>query len=202
MQIALFGTSADPPTAGHQKVLKWLSECFDLVAVWAAENPFKSHKVSLEHRVIMLQMLIDGIESHPSNVHLQQDLSSLRTLETLDKAKQKWHSAEYTLVVGSDLLTQLPRWYRIEDLLQQVKLLVIPRPGYAINETSMLRVKQLSVQGGAKITIAPITGLDVSSTSYREHGNSDALTPSVIDYINQQHLYKCQDVTQNCLNAR
>lgn len=198
MQIALFGTSADPPTAGHEKVLKWLSQCFDLVAVWAAENPFKSHKVPLEHRVMMLQKLIDGIESHPDNIHLQQDLSSLRTLETLDKAKQKWQGAEYTLVVGSDLLTQLPRWYRIEDLLQQVKLLVVPRPGYVINETSMQGVKQL----GAKIIIAPITGLDVSSTSYRENGNSDALTPSVIDYINQQHLYKCQDVTQNCLNVR
>ncbi|BAZ11351.1 nicotinic acid mononucleotide adenyltransferase [Calothrix sp. NIES-4071] len=198
MQIALFGTSADPPTAGHQKVLKWLSQCFDLVAVWAAENPFKLHKVSLEHRVKMLQILIDGIDSHPDNIYLQQDLSSLRTLETLDKALQKWQGAEYTLVVGSDLLTQLPRWYRIEDLLQQVQLLVVPRPGYAINETSMLGVKQL----GASVKIAPITGLDVSSTSYRENGNSDALTPSVIEYINQQHLYKCQDVTQNCLKAR
>jgi nicotinate-nucleotide adenylyltransferase len=202
MQIALFGTSADPPTAGHQKVLKWLSQCFDLVVVWAAENPFKSHKVSLEHRVTMLQMLIDSIDPHPNNVQLLQDLSCLRTLETLDKAKQRWRAAEYTLVIGSDLLIQLPRWYRIEDLLRQVQLLVIPRPGYAINETSMQGVKQLIVQGGAKIAIAPITGLDVSSTSYRENGNSDALTPSVIEYINQQHLYKCQDVTQNCLNAR
>ncbi|MBF2067582.1 MAG: nicotinate-nucleotide adenylyltransferase [Calothrix sp. C42_A2020_038] len=198
MQIALFGTSADPPTAGHQKVLKWLSQCFDLVAVWAAENPFKSHKVPLEHRVVMLQLLIEGIDSHRHNVNLQQDLSSLRTLETLDKAKQKWQCAEYTLVVGSDLLTQLPRWYRIKDLLQQVQLFVVPRPGYAINDTSLQGVKQL----GAKITIAPFTGLDVSSTSYRESGNSNALTPAVIDYINQQHLYKCQDITQNCLHVR
>jgi nicotinate-nucleotide adenylyltransferase len=197
MQIALFGTSADPPTAGHQKVLKWLSHRFDLVAVWAAENPFKSHKVSLEHRVAMLQMLIEGIDSHLHNVYLQQDLSSLRTLETLEKAKHKWQGAEYTLVVGSDLLTQLPRWYRIQDLLQQVKLLVVPRPGYAINNTSLQGVQQL----GAFVTIAPFTGLDVSSTSYRENGNSDALTPSVIDYINQQHLYKCQEITQNCLHV-
>ncbi|MFN6300225.1 MAG: nicotinic acid mononucleotide adenylyltransferase, partial [Microcystis sp.] len=26
LKIALFGTSADPPTAGHQAILKWLSE--------------------------------------------------------------------------------------------------------------------------------------------------------------------------------
>ncbi|BAZ41562.1 nicotinate-nucleotide adenylyltransferase [Calothrix sp. NIES-4101] len=197
MRIALFGTSADPPTAGHEKILRWLSYRFDLVAVWAAENPFKSHKASLEHRVRMLRLLIDGMESSRRNVFLEQDLSSLRTLETLEKAKQRWGNAEYTVVVGSDLLMQLPRWYRIEDLLRQVQLLVIPRPGYAIDETSLRGVQQL----GAKIAIASLTGLDVSSTSYREQGDSNALTPLVIDYINQQHLYKCQDAIQTSLHV-
>ena len=28
MKIALFGTSADPPTAGHQKILRWLCEVY------------------------------------------------------------------------------------------------------------------------------------------------------------------------------
>ncbi|NJR17948.1 MAG: nicotinate-nucleotide adenylyltransferase [Calothrix sp. CSU_2_0] len=202
VKIALFGTSADPPTAGHQTILRWLSYRFDLVTVWAAENPFKSHKASLEHRVRMLRLLIEDMESSREtsnisrrNVFLEQDLSSLRTLETLEKAKLRWGNAEYTLVVGSDLLTQLSRWYRIEDLLRQVQLLVIPRPGYAIDETSLRSVQQL----GAKIAIASLTGLDVSSTSYREQGDSNALTPLVIDYIHQQHLYKCQDVTQKSL---
>ncbi len=195
LKIALFGTSADPPTAGHQTILRWLSYHFDLVAVWAAENPFKSHKASLEHRVIMLRLLIEGMESSYRNVFLEQDLSSLRTLETLEKSKQRWGNVEYTLVVGSDLLTQLPKWYRIEDLLRQVQLLVIPRPGYEIDETSLRGIQQL----GAKIAIASLTGLDVSSTSYREQGDSNALTPLVIDYIHQQHLYKCQDTTQKSL---
>jgi len=36
----LFGASADPPTAGHQAILSWLSELLrDWVAVWAADNP-------------------------------------------------------------------------------------------------------------------------------------------------------------------
>jgi nicotinate-nucleotide adenylyltransferase len=37
MKVALFGTSADPPTAGHQAIIRWLSEHFDHVAVWAGE---------------------------------------------------------------------------------------------------------------------------------------------------------------------
>jgi nicotinate-nucleotide adenylyltransferase len=197
MRIALFGTSADPPTAGHQAVLRWLSYRFDVVAVWAAENPFKSHQVTLEHREEMLRLLIEEIDSPQRNISLEQDLSSLRTLETLEKAKQHWgENAEYTLIIGSDLLTQLPRWYRIEDLLRQVQLLVVPRPGYAIDEASLEKVRQL----GAKTALASFTGLDVSSTSYREHGNSEALTPHVTEYINQQHLYKCPDENQKSLH--
>ncbi|MEO1561309.1 MAG: nicotinic acid mononucleotide adenylyltransferase, partial [Cyanobacteria bacterium J06632_19] len=34
-----------------------------------------------------------------------------------------------------------------------------------------------------------------SSTAYRENGDTQALTNSVAAYINQKHLYECQDST-------
>lgn len=196
MKIALFGTSADPPTAGHQAIISWLSEHYDWVAVWAADNPFKSHQTPLEHRVAMLQLLIADIDSPRQNIGLGQDLSSLRTLETVEKAIRRWRNdAELTLVIGSDLLTQLPQWYRFEDLLQQVQLLVVQRPGYAIDESSLEGVRRL----GGKIAIASFTGPEVSSTAYRENGDPDALTPPIVAYIHREHLYKCQDTTKERL---
>ena len=192
MKIALFGTSADPPTAGHQKILRWLCEVYDWVAVWAADNPFKSHQTPLEHRATMLQLLIADIDTPRSNITLEQDLSSFRTLETVEKAQARWgNDTDFTLVIGSDLLHQLPRWYRIQNLLQQVELLIVARPGYAIDKYSLEPVKNL----GGQIAIASLTGIDVSSTAYREHGDTQALTPPIIAYIHQQHLYKCQDAT-------
>ncbi|BAY90875.1 MULTISPECIES: nicotinate-nucleotide adenylyltransferase [unclassified Tolypothrix] len=199
MRIALFGTSADPPTAGHQAILSWLSERYDWVAVWAADNPFKSHQTALIHRAAMLQLLIAGIQTSRHNIALEQELSSFRTLETLEKAKMRWgEDPEYTLVIGSDLLNQLPRWYKVEDLLRQVQLLVVPRPGYAIDESSFGEVQKL----GGKIAIASLTGLDISSTAYREHGDSQALTPPIVAYINREHLYKCQDATTKSFQLR
>jgi len=192
MRIALFGTSADPPTAGHQMILSWLSERYDWVAVWAADNPFKSHQTPLEHRAAMLCLLIRDLDAPKPNVALEQELSSFRTLETIEKAKARWgEDTEYTVVIGSDLLNQLPRWYQVEDLLRQVQLLVVPRPGYAIDESSLQGVQNL----GGKIAIASLTGLDISSTAYREHGNTQALTPPIVAYIHQEHLYECQDAT-------
>ena len=192
MKVALFGTSADPPTAGHQNILRWLSEGYDWVAVWAADNPFKCHQTPLEHRVTMLQLLIADIDTQRRNIALEQDLSSFRTLETVKKAQARWaDDTEFTLVIGSDLLHQLPQWYRIENLLQQVQLLVVPRPGYVIDEYKIEQVKNM----GGEIAIASLTGIDVSSTAYREHGDTQALTPPIVDYIHQQPLYKCQDAT-------
>ncbi|WP_414565873.1 MULTISPECIES: nicotinate-nucleotide adenylyltransferase [unclassified Anabaena] len=192
MRIALFGTSADPPTAGHQKILRWLSECYDWVAVWAADNPFKSHQTPLAHRATMLRLLITDIDTPRQNIALEQDLSSFRTLETVAKAKSRWgEDTEFTLVIGSDLLNQLPRWYRIEDLLQQVQLLIVPRPGHAIEDSSLQAVQNL----GGQVAIASLIGIDVSSTAYREHGDTEALTPPIVAYIHQEHLYKCQDAT-------
>lgn len=196
MKIALFGTSADPPTVGHQAVLVWLSHHYDYVAVWAANNPFKSHQTPLENRVEMLRLLIADTNLPRQNVNLEQELSHLRTFTTVENAKQRWsQDAEFVIVIGSDLLSQFVRWYRIEDLLQSAEVLVVPRPGYAIDKSSLEKIRKL---GGA-ISVANLTGLDVSSTEYREHGNSSALTPSVVAYINQKHLYKCQDSTKKKL---
>jgi nicotinate-nucleotide adenylyltransferase len=198
-KIALFGTSADPPTAGHQAIIRWLSQDYDWVAVWAADNPFKPQQTPLEHRAAMLHLLIWDIQSSCPNVALHQELSSWRSLETVEKAKQRWgEETEFTLVIGSDLLNQLLRWYRIEDLLRQVELLVIPRPGYAIDEDSLERIRQL----GGKISIASVTGLDVSSTAYRQTGDVQAVTPPVQAYIEQQNLYQCQDVPKKRLQIR
>lgn len=188
--IALFGTSADPPTTAHQEILVWLSHHFDQVAVWASNNPFKSHQTSLLHRTTMLQLMVNDINPVRHNIHVYPELSSPRALVTVKQARQRWQGATFTLVVGSDLVTQLPRWYRVESLLRQVKLLVVPRPGYCLNESDLEPLRQM----GATVAIADLTGLPVSSTAFRDAGDTDILTPPIEAYIHQKCLYAvCQD---------
>ena len=195
IKIALFGTSADPPTIGHQKILGWLSQQFDEVAVWASNNPFKSHQTPLEHRERMLRLLIEDISPRRHNIAVYPELSSPRTLTTVERACSLWPNADFTLVIGSDLIVQLPRWYCVEELLKQVKLLVVPRPAYTIEESDLEPLKQM----GAQVTIADLTAPAVSSTAYRERGETEALTPPVEAYIHQEHLYVCQDALRSNL---
>jgi nicotinate-nucleotide adenylyltransferase len=194
VNIALFGTSADPPTSAHQAILDWLSHNYDLVAVWASDNPFKSHQTPLEHRSKMLRLLIEEISPPRGNIGLYQSLSSPRTLETVEQARKYWgKQVDLTLVIGSDLISQMPRWYQIEKLLGQVQLLVVPRPGYEVDEAGLEELRKL----GAKVAIADLKAPAISSTAYRENGNTEAITPPIEDYIHQEHLYACQDAAPN-----
>lgn len=153
MQIALFGTSADPPTAGHQAILTWLSQHFDQVICWASDNPFKSHQTNLETRTEMLRVLIEEIPTSnsgaTSNISLHPELGHRYTIETVKAARNYWPKAEFTLVIGSDLVGQITQWYKIEELLRNVDLLIVPRPGYEMNIEDLTRLQELG--GGVAI---------------------------------------------------
>lgn len=194
MRVALFGTSADPPTSGHQKILSWLCERYDWVAIWAADNPFKSHQTSLTHRGTMLRLLIEEMRPPRHNIGFYPELSSRRTLETVEKAKKLWSAerVDFTLVIGADLVNQLPRWYKAQELLQQVQVLVVPRPGYTLEDEDLQQLQNL----GAIVEVADLMGLDVSSTAYRDFGDTHAITPPIQAYIHREHLYKCQDAAK------
>lgn len=185
MNIALFGTSADPPTRGHGKILTWLAHHYDQVAVWAADNPFKQHHASLDHRNAMLQTLAEELKQ--DNISFLPELSYRRSIMTVAHAHEQWPEAELTLVIGSDLVAQLPSWYQSQDLLTQAKLLVVPRPGTPLSEDSLLPLQQM----GAQVTVADMEGLDVSSTAYRDRGLTNILSPAVEAYISRTDLYDC-----------
>ncbi|MBC6418587.1 MAG: nicotinate-nucleotide adenylyltransferase [Prochloron sp. SP5CPC1] len=184
MKIALFGTSADPPTTAHQGILNWLCSHYQIVAVWAADNPLKGEQTPLEHRTAMLQLAIADLEK--PNLQLWKELSDRRTLITIQKAMSIWGiESDYTLVIGADLVQQISHWYESEILLQLVQLLIIPRQGYILAQEDL---KILSHQG-VKWAIPHLQTPAVSSTAYREGRLEGVIAPSVRDYIQRNHLY-------------
>jgi nicotinate-nucleotide adenylyltransferase len=189
-KIALFGTSADPPNIAHRAILQWLSQHFDWVAVWASDNPFKSNQTSIEHRWKMLQLTIEDLQNsdRPTppchNIGLYPQLGSSKALHSVQKAKSKWSSANFTFVIGADLVTQLSRWYCFEELLHQVRILVIPRPGCLIDPQNLKPLQEIGL-----IEIADLQMPDVSSTSYRSTKDASVIPKPVEAYIDREKLY-------------
>ena len=190
-KIALFGTSADPPTIGHQTILYWLSNYYDRVVVWASDNPFKQHQTPLTDRTQMLGLAIANINLTRNNINLHPELSDRRTLVTVNKAREKWGEAEFTLVIGSDILTQITGWYRGEELLTQVRLLIVPRLGYTIQEEDLTALKE----AGGRFAIASLNAPKVSSSTYRLHKDKNLVIPAVDNYIWQKNLYNVTEET-------
>ena len=185
-QIALFGTSADPPTQGHKTILEWLSRHYDQVVVWAADNPLKSDQTSLQHRMKMLELMITSLTTPYNNVFLDRRLSNPRSLETIQKAETLWEKGvEFTFVIGSDLIAQIPRWYASQELLRRVNLLIIPRPGYPPKAEELETLSQM----GGNYEVANLNAPPVSSTAYRQNGHADVVDSSVKEYIQKQKLY-------------
>ena len=186
-KIALFGTSADPPTVGHQTILHWLSHHYDQVVVWASDNPFKQHQTPLVNRTEMLGLALADISLIHNNINLHPELSDRFTLVTVKKARQKWgKEVEFTLVIGSDILAQITSWYRIKELLAQVKLLIVPRRGYSIKDQDLKALKAV----GGRFAIASLNAPKVSSSTYRLDKDKSLIIPAVHNYIRQNNLYK------------
>jgi nicotinate-nucleotide adenylyltransferase len=187
MNIALFGTSADPPSIGHQQILQWLNDHYDRVWVWVSDNPFKTHQASLSDRLKMMELTIAAIQPATEEIALHPEISNPRTIHTVEQAKQLLPHANFILVIGGDLVAQLPTWYRAQDLLSQINLLVVPRQGVAINPTDIDRL----VNMGTQVAIAPesISIPDVSSSDYRNNGNNSVIIPTVAEYIQRESLY-------------
>lgn len=191
-KIALFGTSADPPTIGHQTILCWLSQHYDRVVVWASDNPFKQHQTPLEDRSAMLRLTIADLNLAKNNVKLYSELSDRFTLVTVNKARAKWgKDVEFTLVIGSDILGQINSWYKIEELLAQVRVLVVPRLGYSIKPQDLAALTKI----GGKYAIATLNAPKVASSTYRLHKDHSLVIPGVNNYILEHNLYNSESET-------
>ena len=148
--IALLGTSADPPTCGHRALLEGLLSLYPLVATWASDNPLKQHGAPLEIRVQLLAALVAAIAN--PRLSLEQQLSSPWSIETLERAAQRWPELERVFVVGTDLLPQIPHWRQADQLLANVRLAVAPRQGWPLQQADLERLRQ----AGAKIELLPL----------------------------------------------
>ena len=61
--IALFGTSADPPTIGHKKILEELSKIFTYTISYVSNNPKKKHIEDISIRSHLLKTLIEDLNN-------------------------------------------------------------------------------------------------------------------------------------------
>jgi len=185
--IALFGTSADPPTLGHEALLSELTKIFPKVITWASDNPDKKHQIPLPKRTQLLRILVKKI-SHPK-LELVQELSSPRTIHTLKKAFQLWPEANFSFVIGSDLTVQVPKWLNAKSILNKATIAIAMRDGWPISDQQLEEIKKL----GGEIDLLPFHIPKSSSSKFREKPQASLIPQELIPLLLEENLYGLAD---------
>ena len=181
--IALFGTSADPPTLGHEALLNELTKIFPKVITWASDNPDKKHQIPLLKRTQLLRILVKKI-SNPK-LELVQELSSPRTIHTLKKAFQLWPEANFSFVIGSDLAVQVPHWLNAKSILSKATIAIVMRNGWPIRDQHLKEIKKL----GGQIDLLPFEIPESSSSKFRERLQESLVPKELIPLLLEENLY-------------
>ena len=167
--------------------------------------PLKSaHLADALDRFLMTQQAIAGNPFFAiSDCELSGDRKSF-TVDTVKVLLERHSGDTLSLILGIDAFLDLPNWFRPDELVALVDLVVASRPGIPANrlETSPFiegrkpgAGGRWRVRGGKTLHFLDILALDISSTRIRELVRSGAsirylLPDSVAEMIDSKNLYR------------
>ena len=183
-RIALFGTSADPPTIGHKKILEELSNIYSFVIAYASDNPKKKHKENIFFRNLLLKSLIKDINN--PKIIFNQKISSQWAIESIEECKKIYPFSKVDFVIGSDLITEIFSWKNFDKIIHLVTLLIIKREGYPIESKTLKMLKTNKVI----FEISSLNIPNISSSMVRLNNNYSDLPKSLIDIVKKNNLYE------------
>lgn len=192
-RIALYGGAFDPIHNGHLATIALLlasGQVDTVMVIPSGDRPDKKANVSAADRLLMTQLAVQ--ESFPNDTRVVvSDLHATGKVGygTIDLVDHFVRDADTDVfvVIGHELLPDLPSWKESARLCALAHFLVIHRPGSPTQELP----KGLQ----AEMLKAPYqAGVLVSSTTLRgllAHGRSCAglLPPSVVTFCKARGLY-------------
>ena len=182
--IALFGTSADPPTIGHKKILEELSKIYSFTISYVSNNPKKKHIEDISIRSHLLKTLIDDLDN--PKILFNQKISSQWAVESIKKCKEIYKFNNLDFVIGSDLIKDIFYWKNFDKIILEVSFFIILREGYPVESNTL---KMLETYG-VKFKISTIKTPNISSSKFRLNFNCSNLPSSLIDIVKKNNLYE------------
>lgn len=168
MRIGIYGGSFNPLHFGHIGLAQWVVEHTDLEEVWlmvSPNNPLKDSRIlaNEQERWQAAQKAVEGIpglRASDFEFHLPRPSYTAHTMRALTAA---YPEHTFTLLIGEDNLSILPKWREWEWLTTQFRIYVYPRHGKqeATLPTVLTNNKQIIRLEGAPY-------FDISSTDIRE----------------------------------
>lgn len=175
MRVALLGGSFNPPHVGHLMAALYVRECCGDDEVWLVptfQHPFGKETVGYDHRVAMCEAAARDCGAWLKVSRAESELGGEgRTIDLLEHLLPRHPGTRFRLVIGSDIVTDLPKWKAWDRIQQLVDVTVLYRAGYP-----------------ASGTVGPPLAM-VSSTQLREKLDPELVPRAVLAYARQHRLF-------------
>jgi nicotinate-nucleotide adenylyltransferase len=180
--VAFFGGSFNPPHVAHVLAVVYAlatAPVDEVLVVPVYRHPLAKELASFEDRLEMCRLALGWIPRVTIS-RVEEELGgesrTLRTIEHLRGAHPDW---QLRLLVGADVLPDLPKWHRFDRIAELAPPIVLGRAGVDAQ--------------GAPTSFLP----DVSSTEVREAlaagelaALGDRVPAAVLDHIARRGLYR------------
>jgi nicotinate-nucleotide adenylyltransferase len=195
LKVGIMGGTFDPPHIGHMLAAESARDTYSLDEIWFMPSHIPPHKhaagMSGQDRLAMVE---EAVKAHPSFCTL--DLEVKRggvsyTIDTIVELQEQYPQAELYFIIGADMVQYLPKWQRIDELVQRLTFIGVGRPG------TPLDLEALPPHIAQKVLLADMPLVDISSTMLRQRA-ADGKTirymvpDAVYDYLQRGGLYGIQ----------
>jgi nicotinate-nucleotide adenylyltransferase len=130
---AIYGGSFDPPHMGHQMACLYLLQALEMEAVWlvpTAQHAFGKSLIPYAHRRAMCELMAQPFGQQVQISDVERDAGGTSySLDTLSRLKEQHPERRFAVVIGADVVADLPRWHRACELVQLAPLVVLGRAG-------------------------------------------------------------------------
>jgi nicotinate-nucleotide adenylyltransferase len=181
MHVALIGGSFNPPHVGHLLAAHFVRATEPVDEVWlvpADEHPFGKPLAPFEHRRQMCELLRADASGFLKTSDVEHALGgAVRTVDTLRHLAARFPSNRWTLVVGSDIVADLPKWKEPDAIQSLARLLILNRAGHP-------------APGAVGPPMAHVSSSEVRSALAGGGDVSHLVPRAVLDYIARAGLYR------------
>ena len=141
----------------------------------------KKDTIPEHHRLKMLELAIEGINGLAiETIELERKGVSY-TYDTMKILTEQHPDTDYYFIIGADMVDYLPKWYRIDELVDMVQFVGVQRPRYKAGTSY-------------PVIWVDVPLMDISSSMVRDFiaqgRKPNFLLPQpVLDYIEKEGLY-------------
>jgi nicotinate-nucleotide adenylyltransferase len=191
----LFGGAFDPPHAAHRALAQTAIESLQLDLLYVVPTGQAWHKsrtlTATAHRLAMTRLAFDGLTQAVIDPRELNHNGPSYTVDTLSALKAEHPGAQFFLIMGADQAGKFTTWHQWAQIAQWAELAIADRPldtGPESGPTEWHNPPQTKALR-LHMPLMPISATDIRLQLQTQKASDMALSPSVLAYIQQHHLY-------------